>query len=69
MKKQPQQPNYDGIVNRIINDVYQGMVNLGLVSDYIPAGNHTADFDINDDYKVRIKEQGNGVFYNVFRAK
>jgi len=70
MKRNPTpQPNYDGVVNRIISDVYQGMVNLGLVSDYIPAGNHTADFDINDDYKVRIKEQGNNVYYSIFRAK
>lgn len=70
MKRNPTpQPSYDGVVNRIISDVYQGMVNLGLVTEHINPGLHTADFEINDDYKVRIKEQGNSVYYSIFRAR
>ena len=63
------QNNYDAFINRIIQDIYDGAANLGFVSDHIPAGLHTADFDLPNDQKVRIKEEKNGVYYSIFRAK
>lgn len=61
--------NYEPLVWRIINDVYQDMVNMGLVNEHITPGLHTVDFDLPDGHQVRIKEQGSMVYYSIFRAK
>ena len=70
MKRNPTpQPSYDGVVNRIISDVYQGMVNLGLVTEHIPKSTGTSDFEINETYMLRVKETKNTIYYNIFRAR
>lgn len=54
----------------IINEIYKGVVNLGQVDNYIQQGLNTADFDINEQYKVRIQEtKHNSVYYTIFRVK
>lgn len=60
---------YSGIVSGIIADTYNGLNNKGLVSDHIPAGLHTTDFELPNSLTVRIKEEKQSVYYTIFRAK
>lgn len=60
---------YNGIVSGIIADTYTGLSNKGLVSEHIPPGLHTTDFDLPNNLTVRVKEEKQSVYYTIFRAK
>ena len=63
------QNSFEGTIKSIINDVYSGVQNAGFVDHHIPQGLHTADYELDNGNVVRIREERNRVYYNIFRAK
>lgn len=60
---------FEATIKSIINDVYAGMQNAGFVDHFIPTGLHTTDYKLPNGNVVRIREERNKVYYNIFRAK
>lgn len=61
-------PQLQQAANDLIKEVFDGLQNLGIVDAFIPAGNHTADFDLPEHHKLRVKEEKQSVYYCIYRA-
>lgn len=57
-----------GFVASLINDIYPDTPNLGKVDTMIAQGCNTSDFEISEQYKLRVKETKQGVYYSIFRS-
>lgn len=56
-------------IQAILDDCYTDTVNAGMIDDYIQPSFCTCDFDLPNNYKVRIHLEKGIVYYAVFRSK
>lgn len=63
------QPNYQILIPQIINEEYSDFKDLGQIKEFIPKSCRTSDFELSEGYVMRVQEEKQGIYYNVFRNK
>ncbi len=64
-----QTSQYNPHIRAILADCYESVVDAGLVNESIQPSKNTTDFDLPNNYKVRIHLEKGIVYYSIFRSK